>query len=214
MLMAASFPDIDFRREVTIGHLLADIDTAAGIGGKVNPPLRPRDDVEALWAHLLAGHVSWVASDHACCREETKFGDPPDDVFAAKSGFGGAEYLLPGLISEGRRRGLPLRRVAELISANPARRFGLTSKGDIAAGFDADIALVDPAAPWQIKAGDSLSAQEYSPLEGRTLDARVRHTFLRGEPVLVNCAIVGAPRGRYLARPTGSGPRADPRLPE
>lgn len=202
MLMAGLFPTIEFRREVTIGHLLADIDTASGIGGKVNPPLRPRDDVEALWEHLLAGHVSWVASDHACCSEEAKFGDPPDDVFAAKSGFGGAEYLLPGLVSEGRRRGLPLGRVAELVSANPARRFGLTSKGDIAEGFDADIALVCPEDPWQIKARDSLSTQEYSPLEGLTLDARVVHTFLRGEPVLANGAITGAPRGRYLARPT------------
>ena len=50
MLMAGTFPHVDFRREVTIGHLLADVSTADGIGGKVNPPLRPREDVEALWA--------------------------------------------------------------------------------------------------------------------------------------------------------------------
>ena len=55
MLMARTFPHVDFRREVTIGHLLADVTTADGIGGKVNPPLRPRADVEALWEHLLDG---------------------------------------------------------------------------------------------------------------------------------------------------------------
>jgi allantoinase len=93
--MSRAFPHIDFRREVTVGHLLADITTAHGLGGKVNPPLRPRDDVEALWEHMLDGTVDWVVSDHACCREEVKFGEPEDDVFLAKAGFGGAEYLLP-----------------------------------------------------------------------------------------------------------------------
>jgi allantoinase len=205
MLMARTFPGIDFRREVTIGHLLADLDSAAGIGGKVNPPLRPREDVEALWEHLLAGHVSWVSSDHACCREEVKFGDPADDVFLAKSGFGGTEYLLPGLVSEGQRRGLGMEKVAELISARPARRFGLATKGDLGEGFDADIALVDPSAPWTVHAADSLSTQEYTPFEGMTIDARVVHTFLRGQQILRDGAVVGTPRGQYLARPVAQG---------
>lgn len=207
MLMAGTFPHIDFRREVTIGHLLADLDTAAGIGGKVNPPLRPREDVESLWGHLFAGHVSWVASDHACCREEFKFGEPADDVFLAKSGFGGAEYLLPGLVSEGQRRGLGLEKVADLVSAAPARRFGLATKGDLGEGFDADIALVDPDAPWTVHATDSLSTQEYTPFEDMTIDARVVHTFLRGRQILRDGAVVGAPNGRYLSRPVSQDPR-------
>jgi allantoinase len=202
MKMASTFPHIDFRREVTIGHLLADVDTALGIGGKVNPPLRPREDVEALWGHVLAGEISWVASDHACCKDEMKFGEPRSDVFVAKSGFGGAEYLLPGLVSEGRKRGLGMDKVAQLTSWNPARRFGLSTKGNIAPGFDADIALVDPNSPWTIRAGDSLSAQEYTPFEGMTVEARVVDTFLRGRQVLEDGKIVGAPTGAYLRRPT------------
>ncbi len=202
MLMAATFPHIDFRREVTIGHLLADTDTASGIGGKVNPPLRPRADVEALWEHLLAGHVSWVASDHACCKDEVKFGDPRDDVFVAKSGFGGTEYLLPGLISEGRRRGLGYDQIAMLTSWNPARRFGLTKKGALAPGYDADIALIDPNSPWTIRADDSLSAQEFTPFEGMTIDARVVHTFLRGQQIVDDGTLVGEPSGRYIRRPS------------
>jgi allantoinase len=200
MKMAAAFPAVDFRREVTIGHLLADCDSAVGVGGKVNPPLRPRRDVEALWEHVLAGDVSWVASDHACCRDEVKFGDPRDDVFLAKSGFGGTEYLLAGLISEGRRRGLGYDAVARMLSWEPARRFGLDRKGAIAEGFDADIALVENDAPWVVHAADSRSAQEYTPFENMTLEARVLHTLLRGEPVLRDAKVVGAPRGRYLDR--------------
>ncbi|WP_067860968.1 dihydroorotase [Nocardia shimofusensis] len=198
--MAATFPTVDFRREVTIGHLLADVDTAHGIGGKVNPPLRERDDVEALWRHLLAGDIDWVVSDHACCRDEQKFGDDRDDVFAARSGFGGAEYLLPGLVGEGRKRGVALSRIAELTSWNPARRYGLTGKGDIAVGFDADIALVDPDAQWTVRAADSESAQEYTPFEGFDMTARVTDVFLRGHRICENGRVTGDPRGAYLHR--------------
>jgi allantoinase len=199
--MAQVFPHVDFRREVTVGHLLADIDTASGLGGKVNPPLRPREDVEALWEHLLAGDIDWVVSDHACCKDEKKFGEPRDDVFAAKSGFGGAEYLLPGMVSEGRRRGLSYRRIAELTSWNPARRYGLPAKGTIGVGYDADFCLVDPSATWTVRAEDSESTQEYTPFEGCELGARVTDTWVRGHQVLTDGVVTGPPVGRYLHRP-------------
>jgi allantoinase len=202
VLMARTFPHVDFRREVTIGHLLADIDTADGIGGKVNPPLRPREDVEALWQYLLDGEVDWVVSDHACCRDETKFGADPGDIFAAKSGFGGTEYLLPGLVGEGMKRGLSPGRIAELTSANPARRFGLGTKGDIAEGYDADIALVDPDRGWVVDPADSESTQEYTPFRGMEIGATVCATFLRGHKVFADGAVLGQPTGRYLHRPT------------
>ncbi|HEX2197175.1 MAG TPA: dihydroorotase family protein [Burkholderiales bacterium] len=201
--MQATFPHIDFRREVTIGHLMLDITSKAGVLAKVNPPIRPREDVEYLWEKLLEGKVDWVVSDHACCRHETKaarasFGN----IWLAKSGFGGTEYLLPALVSEGTRRGLSLNRIAELTSANPASRFGLAAKGDIAEGFDADLALVDPNEPWTVRAGESASTQGYTPFEGIQLAARVKATFLRGELACENGNLVGKPRGRYLHRPT------------
>ena len=75
---------------------------------------------------------------------ETKLGPDPDNVWQAKSGFGGTDLLLAGVFSEGTKRGLTPNRVAELVSWNPSRRFGLLNKGDITPGYDADIALVDP----------------------------------------------------------------------
>ncbi|MDD7942062.1 dihydroorotase family protein [Actinomycetospora lutea] len=202
LLMAGTFPHVDFRREVTIGHLLADTTTADGVGGKVNPPLRPREDVEALWRHVLAGDVSWVVSDHACCKEATKFGDDPADIFAAKSGFGGTEYLLPGLVGEGLKRGLPLPAVAALTSWNPAQRFGLGSKGDLAPGYDADVVLVDPDRSWTVDPARSESTQEYTPFRGLEIGATVDATFVRGQRVWADGEVEGSPVGRYQHRPT------------
>jgi allantoinase len=201
--MQEIFPHIDFRREVTIGHLMLDIGAKAGVLAKVNPPIRPREDVEYLWEKLLDGKVDWVVSDHACCRHETQvakkyFGN----IWLAKSGFGGTEYLLPALVSEGSKRGLSYNRMARLTSWNPARRFGLNSKGDIAEGLDADLALVDPRETWTVRARDSESTQGYTPFEGIELSARVKATFLRGELVCENGNVLGKPRGRYLHRPT------------
>ncbi|HKU47257.1 MAG TPA: dihydroorotase family protein [Burkholderiales bacterium] len=201
--MAHVFPHIDFRREVTIGHLVLDTNAKTGVLAKVNPPIRPREDVEYLWQKLLEGKIDWVVSDHACCRHETKVAKKAfGNIWLAKSGFGGTEYLLPALVSEGIKRGLSLNRVAALTSGNPAQRFGLNSKGDIAVGLDADLAIVDPGESWTIRAKDSESTQGYTPFEGIELGARVKATFLRGELICENGNVAGKPKGQYLRRPT------------
>jgi len=170
---------------------------------KVNPPIRPREDVEFLWEQVLEGKVDWVVSDHACCRHETKAAQHAlGNIWLAKSGFGGTEYLLPALLSEGIKRGLSLNRVAALLSWNPAQRFGLNSKGDIAPGLDADLALVDPRHTWTVRASESESTQGYTPFEGIELGCKVKATFLRGGLIYENGKVLGSPRGRYLHRPT------------
>jgi allantoinase len=211
MLMQQAFPHINFRREVTVGHLLADCHTA-NLGGKVNPPLRPREDVEALWDHVLAGNISWVTSDHACCKEEAKFGDPKEDIFLAKSGFGGAEYLLAGMISEGRKRGLGYNEISRLVSKNPAERYGMANKGDLVVGFDADFCLVDDTANYVVRAEDSLSTQEYTPFEGFELTARITDTYLRGNVIFEDGAVVGSPTGRFVNRSSKAEPTEDAAL--
>jgi allantoinase len=202
LTMADAFPNVNFRREVTIGHLVLDYDTPAGEKAKVNPPIRSREDVEYLWAALLGGKIDWVVSDHACCRHELKVSPSgPGDVFLAKAGFGGSEYLLSAMLTEGRKRGLPLHRIAELTSSHPARRFGLAAKGDIAVGYDADIVLVDPEQSFTVRSTESESTQGYTPFEGLQLRGKVRSTYLRGVLIYHDDKIVGEPRGRYLKRP-------------
>lgn len=200
--MAQAFPQINFRREVTIAHLVIDYDVHTGTLAKVNPPIRSREDVEYLWEALLAGEIDWVCSDHACCKHEMKCGHGSDaNVFMAKSGFGGTEYLLSALMTEGRKRGLTLNRMAQLVSWNPAQRFGLPSKGDLAPGFDADIVLVDPDRQFTVRASESESVQGYTPFEGIELTGKVISTFLRGELIYDDGKVIGEPRGRYLKRP-------------
>ena len=89
-----------------------------------------------------------------------------------------------------------------MLSWNPARRFGLGTKGTIGVGYDADIVLLDPSASHVVRAAESESSQGYTPFEGHELDGRVRHVWLRGEPILSGGQVVGLPRGQYQRRPT------------
>jgi len=197
-----AYPDVDFGFETTAGHLLLDTDCAQGALAKVNPPIRSRADVEYLWERVKDGTLEWVITDHANCPLDQKVdAADPDNVWKAKAGFGGTEFLLPGIYSEATRRGLSPNRVAELVSWVPSRRFGVLNKGDIAEGFDADLALLDPNETWTVRAADSLSQQGYTPFEGLALKGRVKTTFLRGRKVFDGGKIAGGMSGRYLKRP-------------
>lgn len=202
LMMQECFPHINFKREVTVGHLLLDVDTPAAGHAKVNPPIRDRANVEYLWSKLLEKKLDWVVSDHACCSAEFKLDNKhPDNIFLAKSGFGGTEYLLSGLYTEGTKRGMSLQHIAELVCWNPAKRFGLRSKGDLAIGYDADVVLFDPNDSFVVRAAESESAQGYTPFEGMELAGQVKTTFLRGHKVYENGSVVGEAKGQYLKRP-------------
>ena len=202
LMMQDIFPHINFRREVTVGHLLLDIDTPTQVLAKVNPPIRPREDVEFLWEKVLNREVDWIVSDHACCRTEVKYNaDHPDDIWMSKSGFGGTEYLLSGVFSEGSKRGMSYNHMAELLSWNPAQRLGLLNKGDIAIGYDADVVLLDPNQSFVVRAEESESDQGYTPFEGQELTGQVKQTFLRGNLIYDNGQVVGPPLGEYQKRP-------------
>ena len=205
LMMQDLFPHINFRREVTVGHLLLDIDTPTQVLAKVNPPIRPREDVEFLWEKVLNREVDWIVSDHACCRPELKYNaDHPDDIWLAKSGFGGTEYLLSGVYSEGHKRGLSLNHMAELLAWNPAQRLGLGNKGDVAVGYDADLVLFDPNQRFIVRAAESESGQGFTPFEGQELTGQVKQTFLRGKLIYDNGRIVGPARGKYQKRPVAN----------
>jgi dihydroorotase-like cyclic amidohydrolase len=199
-------PHLDIRLETTVHHLALTHATAGGIAGKVNPPIRTEDDREALWQAVLDGTMDTVVSDHACCFEAQK----GEDLWKALPGFGGTALLYPYLLSEGvHRRGLSVVRVAELVSANPARAFGLfPRKGTLAPGSDADLVVVDPTREQVVAPEVLLSAQDFTPFAGLRLRGWPTHTILGGRLVYAHGAVCAPPTGRYLRRPVGLHARA------
>lgn len=194
-------PRLGIVLETTLHHLALTCDTAGGIIGKVNPPIRHQEDVDFLWKGILDGEVDTVVSDHACCMEEEK---KPDDLWSSLPGFGGSSLLYPILISEGfHKRGLSLTRIAELASANPARHFGLfPMKGAIAVGSDADFCLIDLNKKRTVTPELLHSAQDFTPFAGFSVTGWPTRVILRGQVVHADgdtCST--APSGKYLQRP-------------
>jgi dihydropyrimidinase len=184
-------------------YLTHDINWSGGDLGKINPPLRETSDRERLWRALLSGEIDTVGTDHVHRDISSKQGG----IWAASPGCPGLETLLPVLLSEGyHQRGLPLERIAELVSTNPARLMGLGhAKGSIAPGLDADLALVDLDAIWTLERADVVSSAGYSIYEGQTFQGRVTDAFVRGRQVLREGALIDAARGtgRYVHRRLG-----------
>lgn len=171
---------------------------------KVNPPLRTDEDRAALWEGLADGGIQVVGSDHVPRRATHKEGG----IWKASAGFPGLATLLPVLISEGfHGRGLPLARIAELTSENPARIYGLyPKKGAIQVGSDADLTLVDLDLEREVRAGDLGSDCDFSLYEGWKLKGWPVTTILGGDVIYENGELKGTPgQGSYLPRTKREG---------
>lgn len=193
-------PHVDMRFETTLHHLRLDHDTLdarGGLGGKVNPPIRTTADNEALWRAFAAGDLDWVASDHACCREELK----GDRLWPAAPGFGGTALLYPVMISEGHlKRGIPLSRIVEAVSANPARAYNLPGKGGLLPGHDADLTVVDLGKTQTVTPELCRSGQDHCPFDGVELTGWPVHTVVGGRVAFRDGVVCGEPTGKYVRR--------------
>jgi allantoinase len=168
-----------------------------GAMAKCAPPLRGREEQEALWRQVMNGAVGIVASDHSPAPPEMKSGD----FWRAWGGIAGVQSTLAALLEEGHHaRALALERIAGLIAEEPARRFGIAAKGAIEAGNDADLAIVDLAQPFTLRADHLLQRHRASPYVGRCFRGVVRRTLRRGETIYAEGRILARTRGR-LVRP-------------
>jgi dihydroorotase len=144
---------------------------------KMNPPLRSREDREALLAGLVDGAVDCVATDHAPHAEHEK----NQEFDRAPFGMTGLETALGLCISILHyRHKAPLTRIVELLSANPARVMGLQGRGTLAAGARADVTIFDPAKKWTYHVAQSHSKSKNSPFDGWQLQGRVIATIVGG----------------------------------
>jgi len=155
---------------------LQDFDTCA----KVNPPLRTREDVDALKEAIKDGTIDCIATDHAPHTRE----DKEHDLDHAPCGMIGLETAVGLTITElVMPKYLTWAQMAEKMSAVPARIMGLDNKGIIEEGRDADIVIIDPDAEWVVKEEDFVSKSTNSPFIGRSLKGRVKHTICGGKVV-------------------------------
>lgn len=189
---------VDATCEVCPHHLVLDEDDADAIGAlaKCGPPLRSADGIEALWQALEAGEISSIASDHSPAPPDMKRGD---DMFAVWGGIAGAQTTLALTLTHGLRRGIAAARLATWLSTTPATRFGLSGKGRLEVGADADIVLVATGGPWTIRPEDMEYRHRLTPFAGQTLTARPVRTILRGTTVALDGRAVGEPLGRFVA---------------
>ncbi|MCR1783049.1 dihydroorotase [Nocardioides carbamazepini] len=181
---------IDVTAEVTPHHLLLTTDLLTGYDPtfKVNPPLRPDEDVQALRAALADGTIDAVATDHAPHARHDKEHAFVDAAF----GMLGLETALPVVTTVMVENGLlDWAGVARVMSASPARIAGLDGAHGrpIAVGEPANLTLVDPAAKVVVDRAASVSLSRNNPWHDHLLTGRVVATLLRGTPTVLEGAL-------------------------
>jgi allantoinase len=204
LIAAARGRGVDVTCETCAHYLVLTEEDAEMLGAvaKCAPPLRPQNDLEALWEHIHEGNVDFVTSDHSPCSPDMKAGD---DMFRAWGGIAGCQSLLNVMLDEGYHgRGLPLAKVAALLCANLADRFGFPGKGRLEVGADADLTLVDLDATSTLRGEELQYRHKMSPYIDRTFTGKVVRTIVRGATIFREGEIVSGPIGR-LMRPV---PRA------
>ena len=158
---------------------------------KCCPPIRDAANRDALWAGLSDGVIDCLVSDHSPCPPELKRGD----FGSAWGGIASVQLGLAAVWTQAAQRGFSLADVVRWMCAAPAALAGLTSKGAIAPGFDADFAVVAPDETWVVDPALLRHRHPVTPYAGTTLRGVVRETWLHGTRV------DGVrPRGRLLTR--------------
>lgn len=133
------------------------------------PPLRAPRSVAALRARALVGDIDTLGSDHCCYSTDQKT-EHSHDVRVMPNGLPGVETRLPVTFTQlVVRGGMPVERFVGMFATNPARLNGLTGKGVVAAGHDADLVVLDPRARRAARTADLHMATDYSPYEGEEL---------------------------------------------
>ncbi len=164
---------------------------------KINPPLRSKQDVEALWQLLATGAIDMVTSDHAPWTADKK---AHADIFQNASGAPGVENLLPMMYSEGVAAGrITVLDLVRVLSENPAATFGLDyCKGKIATGMDADLVILDPNEAYRLDETALQSSAGWSPYNGWEMRGKITQTYVRGKLVYAGEVVGEAGDGRFV----------------
>lgn len=170
-------------------YLTLSYEKQNGYLAKVMPPIRTKSDNEKIWSAMSGGIIDTIGTDHVANRLKLKVGT---DVWSSLAGFPGIGTSLPILLSEGvNRNKINLQQLTHLTSGNAAKIFGMTSKGSIQKGFDADIVLIDLKKEQAVSSDFFGAFSDYIVYEGWKLKGWPITTMVRGKLVTEDMQIVG-----------------------
>ncbi|MCP5054217.1 MAG: dihydropyrimidinase [bacterium] len=151
----------------------------------MTPPIRGKDDQEALWAAIQAGHIQTIGTDHCPFNFNGQKDMGKDDFSLIPNGGPGVEHRLEIVFSEGvRKNRITMNRFVETCCTNPATIFGLETKGSITPGKDADIVIFDPFEEHTISSETHHHNVDYSLFEGMKVTGKTKTVLLNGQVVI------------------------------
>ena len=181
LIRAAKKEGLKVTAEVCPHHLTLTRDDVAirGANAKMAPPLRGREDIEALLQGLDDGAIDFIATDHAPHTADDKAG--PFDQ--AANGIVGFETAFPVLLTKlVHERGLAPSWLIEKMTVKPAVTMGIPG-GTLAIGAPADVCVVDPHREWVVDSAKFISKGRNTPFQGMKLKGRILLTFVGGGKV-------------------------------
>jgi allantoinase len=164
-----------------------------GAAAKCAPPLRSTLESAELLAALNEGLIDTVGSDHSPAPADMK---TSQNFFEVWGGISGVQITLRSLLT----LDVPAPRIAGVLAANVAARFRLPNKGQLAVGYDADIAIVGLGTTSPLTRDELLDRHKLSPYLGREFRGRVERTLLRGRTIFADGQVV-EPRAGQLIKP-------------
>ena len=162
--------------------------------GVMNPPIRGEEHRAAAWQAINDGTVDTVGSDHAPHPRDRKLLPWPD----CPAGLTGVQTLVPIMLDHVNAGRLSLARMVDLMSAGPARVYGVVGKGRLAAGYDADFTLVDMKRQRRIEESWIVSPCGWTPFAGMQVTGWPVATIIRGNIVMRDDEVLGEPAGRLV----------------
>lgn len=161
---------------------------------KWNPAVKTADDRAALWEALLDDRIDVIATDHAPHTLEEK----KQPYLKAPSGGPLVQHAVVALFEAHHQGKISVEKIVEKMCHNPAKIFKIEKRGFIKPGFYADLAIVNPASPWNVKKENILAKCGWSPFEGYNFKSRITHTFVNGELVYQNFKVKDIHVGQRL----------------